>query len=157
MVIGATLSNFGTPMKLDGRDARQFISVDPTKTGSNNQIPAEIEMDSWDLPLLFQLGVSTNVMKNDAYRWTIAADAIHPSDNYESLNLGTEFAYHDNIFLRTGYQSLFLDESEGGFSAGVGLSSARFIEGGISATFDYAYRDMGRLESVHTFSVTVRF
>src|SRR3989304_3357992 len=31
MIIGAKISNFGTTMQLNGRDARQFISVDPTQ------------------------------------------------------------------------------------------------------------------------------
>ncbi len=55
MTIGAVLSNFGTPMRLEGRDARYFIRVDETKQGSNENIPANIELDSWDLPLYFQI------------------------------------------------------------------------------------------------------
>lgn len=156
MVIGASLSNFGTPMKLSGRDTRQFIRLDPTKTGSNDRIPTNVELDSWELPLQFQFGISTNVMKQENYRWTVAVDAIHPSDNYESLNLGSEFAYNNNFFLRGGYQSLFLDQAEGGFSFGLGVASAAFTND-VTFKFDYAYRDMGRLESVHTFSLNLGF
>lgn len=157
MIIGAALSNFGTPMKLSGRDARKFIRVDPTKTGSNDQIPVDVEMDSWDLPLLFQFGVSTNLVKQDEFRWTVAADALHPSDNYESVNLGTEFAYINYIFIRGGYQSLFLDQAEGGFSFGLGVASSNLIVSSLSVKFDYAYRNMGRLQSVHTFSLGIQF
>ena len=45
LVIGASISNFGTKMKLDGRDIQ--INYDPdgnTSTGPNN-IPANYEMD----------------------------------------------------------------------------------------------------------------
>ena len=59
LTIGAVFSNFGTPMRLQGRDARYFIRVDETKQGSNDNIPVNIDLDSWDLPLYFQIGVST--------------------------------------------------------------------------------------------------
>ena len=156
MVIGASLSNFGTPMALAGSDTREFLRIDPTKQGSNDQIPADIEMDSWDLPLRFQIGFSTNVIENDMYRWTVAVDAIHPNDNYESVNVGTELAIRDFIYLRGGFQSLFLSNSEGGLSLGVGVTSS-LISSSSTVKFDYAYRDYGRLEGVHSFSVAIRF
>ena len=156
MTIGATLSNFGTKMQLSGRDTRTFIRIDPSKQGSNDRIPADIELESWDLPLLLQFGISTNLLKKENYRWTIAADALHPSDNNESMNIGTEFAYQDYLFLRGGYQSLFLDEHEGGLSFGMGVALNSLISV-LSVKFDYAYRNMGRLENVHTFSVSARF
>ena len=156
MTIGATLSNFGTNMQLAGRDTRTFIRVDPTKQGSNDKIPTDIELESWSLPLLFQFGVSTDVLKSETARWTVAADALHPSDDYESMNVGTEFAWQEYLFIRGGYQSLFLADHEGGLSLGVGVASSSLI-GSIAIKFDYAYRDMGRLESVHTFSVAAQF
>lgn len=156
MTIGATIANFGTKMQMAGIDARQYIRVDPSKTGTSDQIPSGIEMDSWDLPLLFQFGVSTNVLRMENYRWAVSADALHPSDDHESVNLGTEFSYQDFVFLRAGYQSLLLDQAEGGFSAGVGVASGHMLSG-MAVTFDYGYRDMGRLESIHVFSVGAQF
>lgn len=156
MTIGASLSNFGTSMRMSGRDTREFIRLDPNKVGSNDQIPTNIELDSWDLPLLFQFGVSTRVFDNSRYRLTIAADALHPNDDYESLNIGTEFAYSDYLFLRAGYQSLFLDQAEGGMSFGLGVTSGDVL-GSIGVRIDYAYQDKGRLQGVHVFSVGLRF
>ena len=156
MAIGASIMNFGTKMQMAGRDARQFISVDQTKEGSNNQIPTQIELNSWDLPFLFQFGVATNAIQRENYRWTVAIDALHPSDNFESMNVGTELAYQDFFFLRTGYQSLFLDQSEGGFSFGVGIASSSMLSA-IGVKFDYAYHNMGRLKGVHTLSLGAQF
>ncbi len=156
LTIGATLSNFGTPMQLSGRDTRQFISVDPANSGSNFQIPSNIEMDSWNLPLLFQFGVSTNVMRQENYRWIVAVDALHPNDNYESMNVGTEIAYQESFFLRGGYQSLFLSDAEGGFSFGIGVNSKN-LPGDIALSFEYAYRNMGRFSNTHTFSLGIAF
>jgi len=156
LVIGATFSNFGTKMTMSGIDARQFVRIDPTKTGSTDQVPTAIEMQSWDLPLQIQFGVSTKVIKSDDYQWIVALDAIHASDNDESMNIGTEFGYREILFLRGGFQSLFLNEAEGGLSLGVGLASGSLMNE-INLMFDYAYRDMGRLESVHTFSLGIMF
>lgn len=156
MVIGASISNFGTPMQLAGRDTRQYISVDNTKLGSNSQIPSNIELNSWDLPLIFQIGVSTKVLNTLDYKLTLAADAINPNNDYESMNVGAEFSFKDFIFLRGGYQSLFLKSSEGGLTLGIGINTKMLFSNTI-VSFDYAYRDFGRLESVHTFSVDIKF
>jgi hypothetical protein len=157
LTIGASLTNFGTPMKMSGRDARQFGMIDPTKPGTNSQIPQDIEMDSWDLPLLFQIGVSTIPFKTDNYRLTISADALHPNDNYESVNVGGEFAFQDILFLRGGYNALGLPDREGGLSFGFGLSSNSFLSSSTTVKFDYAFRDMGRLSNINVFSLSVRF
>ena len=157
LTIGASLTNFGTPMKMSGRDARQFGMIDPTKPGTNSQIPQDIEMDSWDLPLLFQIGVSTTPFKTDNYRLTVAADALHPNDNYESVNLGGEFAFQDVLFLRGGYNAVGLPDREGGLSLGFGLSSSSFLSSSTTVKFDYAFRDMGRLSNINVFSLSVRF
>jgi hypothetical protein len=156
MVIGATITNFGTKMQMSGRDTRQFISVNSNQQGTNSQVPSDIEMDSWALPLLLQFGVSTNIMKTENYRITVAADALHPSDNYESMNVGTELAYSNTLFLRTGYQSLFLQDAEGGYSFGLGIASSSLISA-MAVRFDYAYRNMGRLDNVQTLSLDVAF
>jgi hypothetical protein len=157
LTIGAALSNFGTSMKMSGRDARQFTRIDPTKLGSSDQIPSDVELDSWDLPLLFQFGVSTTPLKSDEYRWTVAVDALHPTDDYESVNVGTEFSYHEVLFVRGGYQSLFLDGSEGGLCVGVGLATSMFFSDNAAVHFDYAFRDMGRLKNVQVASLRVLF
>jgi len=156
LTIGASLSNFGTPMKMSGRDARQFGILDATKPGTNSQIPEDIEMDSWDLPLLFQIGVSTTPLKTDDYRLVIAADALHPNDNFESINLGAEFAFQDILFLRGGFNGVALPDREGGLSLGFGLSTATFLSN-TTVRFDYAYRDMGRLSNINVFSLSARF
>jgi len=156
LTIGATLSNFGTGMQMAGRDARRFVRIDPTMQGTNDRIPAALEFDTWSLPLLFQFGVSTRVLDNAEYRWIVAADALHPNDNYESVNVGSEFAYADFLFLRAGYQSLLQSDAEAGLSFGGGMATSDFL-GTLRLSFDYAYQDMGRLQSVHVFMLGFRF
>ncbi len=156
MVIGASISNFGSQLKLAGRDIRSTGRVDETKLGSTANVPFNIDLDSWDLPLTIHLGVATDVYKTASYRFTVACDAVHPNDNYESLNVGGEFAFMDCISLRGGYQSLFISDSEGGLTLGVGLNSKMLFTDNV-VTFDYAYRDFGRLKAVHSFSLSMNF
>lgn len=156
MKIGAAISNFGTSLQLDGRDTREFIRIDETKLGTNENIPTNIELDSWDLPLNFQIGVSTLPINTEDYKLTVAVDAIHPNNDYESVNVGGEFNFMNFLSLRAGYRSLFLKDSEGGLSLGVGVNSKLLFSQTV-AYFDYAFRDFGRLQNVHVFSVSLKF
>lgn len=156
MKIGATISNFGTDLALAGRDARMFERVDPQKQGSNDQIPVDIEMDKWSLPLNFQFGIATDLFKSNSNRVTIAADALHPSDNYESINVGLEYGFMEIFSLRTGYRSIGLVDSEGGLTFGAGFDSELF-GGGIRAKLDYAYADYGRLKATNVITLAVAF
>jgi hypothetical protein len=88
-------------------------------------------------------------------RLTINADALHPNSNKESLNLGAEYGFQERIYLRAGYHSLFLDEGEGGLSAGLAVHQKLF-EGGI-AKLEYAYRDSGRLGGLHVIGFGLTF
>lgn len=156
MTIGAIITNFGTPMRLEGRDSRYFIRVDDTKQGSNDRIPTDVEMDSWDLPLYFQIGVSTLAFQYEDYKLTVAADALVPSNDYQSLNVGADFSFMDIFSLRGGYNSLFLKDAEGGFSIGAGVNSKMLLSSAV-VRFDYAFRDFGKLKNVHSFSVGIKF
>jgi hypothetical protein len=156
LTIGASISNFGTQMKLNGSDIRNFARVDPTLLGSNDQVAYNIELESWDLPFLFQIGISTNVYKDEDYRLLVSVDALHPNNNYESMNIGGQFSYRDYLFVRAGFRNLFLTGSEGGLTLGVGVNSKLLFTDDFVG-FDYAYRNFGRLENVHTLSVDIKF
>jgi hypothetical protein len=60
------------------------------------------------------------------------------------------------LFLRGGYQSLFLKEAEGGLSLGAGLKT-KMLFSRAATKIDYAYQDRGRLETVHVFSLGIEF
>ena len=154
--IGATIYNFGTNMQMAGPDLRQFHPIDPTKLGTNQNIPEDIETNSWPLPLNFQFGLATDIIKTGDNTLTIDMDALHPSDNYESINVGGEYSFKKFIYFRAGYRNLFLKDSEGGLSAGVGLHY-EIPYSNLSVAFDYAYNNYGRLSATNTFSLAVGF
>jgi hypothetical protein len=156
MRIGAALTNFGTDMKMSGRNARMFYRIDPDKQGSNERIPHTIELDSWPLPLNFQFGIATDLVRTESHLITVAVDALHPSNDYQSVNVGGEYGFLGIFFVRAGYNSLFLDDGEGGVSFGTGIHSDLFGRN-VKGKVDYAYRDYGRLKGVHAINVSVMF
>ncbi len=150
--IAASISNFGTKMQLSGRDATVIF---PSGAGNENNINSNIELDKFDLPLIFRFGLSTDVVKEETSRLTVAVDAIHPNDHTEYLNSGLEYAWNEIIHLRAGYNSLFEKDSEKGLTLGFGLYY-RIVDM-VKVKLDYAYQDFGRLKDVHYFAVGVNF
>ena len=94
-------------------------------------------------------------MNVEGRRFTVAADALRPSDNSETLNLGGEFALNDFFFLRAGYKSLFREDSDEGptFGAGFVWNAGQTW----SITADYAYTIYDILEDVHIASFAFGF
>jgi hypothetical protein len=89
-------------------------------------------------------------------RFTISADGIVPNDNNESVNLGGELALFDEMFfLRGGYKSLFLKDSQEGLTLGVGFKYMR--PGYIDIGIDYSYQKYQYLGSVSSFGVILKF
>ena len=88
-------------------------------------------------------------------RFTVAADALRPSDNSETMNLGGEFALNEYLFLRGGYKSLFRSDSYEGLTFGAGFA---FNSGQMWALkVDYAYTNYDLMDDVHIASIGVAF
>jgi hypothetical protein len=154
--IGASITNFGTKMRLDGYD----VSFNNQPTGSLSQGATNVESlyktDDYDIPLTFRIGLSMDVLKlEDMIRATVAVDAIHPNDNSEYVNSGIEVAFNEMFFGRAGYQALFLPNSEQGLTWGVGINIG--ISTTTSVKVDYAFGDYGRLINVQYLTVSVTY
>lgn len=150
--IAASISNFGTKMQLAGRDVTQVIQ---SGAGGGNLLNTNLELDKFDLPLLFRFGIAADVIRDGSSRLTTAIDAVHPNDHTEYLNAGLEYAWNDIVHLRAGYNSIFERDTEKGLTLGFGLHY-RIIEL-VKIKLDYAYQDFGRLKDVHYLSVGVNF
>lgn len=150
--LGASISNFGPKMQLEGRD---ILVITHTGSGDANIINTLLQLDKFELPLLFRFGVAVDVLQTPDYRLTAAVDAVHPNDNNEYVNAGFEYTWNDIFSVRGGYKSLFENEGEQGLTLGFGLNYR--IIGSVKVKVDYAYQDFGRLKNVQYFSIGVRF
>ncbi len=153
--IGASITNFGSDMQMDGKDLYVQHDIDPNNFGNNDQILATLNTDSYPLPLTFRVGLAMDLLDLDDHRFTIGMDALHPNDNDESLNIGAEYVFQNLIALRGGYKSLFLDNSEEGLTLGVGLMYD--FAPGLGIFLDYAYQDFGILDYTQHFSFGIKF
>ncbi len=153
--LGGAISNFGTSMKLEGRDIKFAYDPDPNNIGNVNVVNADYEMKSYPLPLLFQVGLAKDVIATENNRLTLAIDALHPNDNFESVNTGFEYGWGNLIFIRGGYKSLFLADTEEGLTAGVGANIR--LGGTVVLKADYAYADFGRFDNAQRFTLFLRF
>ncbi len=156
MRIGANITNFGTKMRMDGRDILVQHDIDSQREGNNDQINANLATDQFDLPLHLRVGVSIDLLQTvrNNQLW-LSIDATHPNDNVESVNIGAEYVFMNMIALRAGYASLFSDNNEKGLSMGAGFNYS-FI-GNVRARIDYAYEAFGRFDNVQKLSVSVGF
>jgi hypothetical protein len=154
-ILAMSITNFGPKMQLSGATTQVLYDPDPNTSGNNSSVVANIQTDTWDLPLTFRVGVGYQPLKLEDNTITVSLDALHLSDNYESVNVGAEYCYADFISLRAGYKSLFLPDSEESFSLGFGLK--QLVMGNIALKVDYAYQDFGRLSSIQKFSFGITF
>jgi len=87
--------------------------------GSMNELSAE----SIKLPTTVRVGVQYLLMTEPERTLRVAVDVVKTTDTDVHANVGAEFLFKQNIFLRAGYQSGFDHKS---FSGGLGLIFHRY-------------------------------
>lgn len=149
------ISNYGSKMQMTGEDLLIRYDSDPNSEGNNETVDAYYKTDYFELPLKLQIGISKDLEFFDGQRLTLAVDATHPNDNAESVNIGGELSFIDNlIFLRGGYKALFLDDNQEGLTLGAGLN---YVLGVFAFGFDYSYQEFEFLSYTHSFGVSFKF
>lgn len=131
--------------------------IDPQIHGNNHNINATLQTDRYDIPLMFRVGVSMDVLKGAANSNLIfAVDALHPSDDVESINIGGQYTYNKMFSLRAGYNSMFAgNDSEIGLCFGAGLNYSLLNQADL--IFDFAFLDFGILGSIQKFTAGISF
>ena len=150
LTIGMSISNFGNAVKYDGANTIIRHDVDLINSGNNDKILGNLRTNSWDLPLIFRFGVARSFNMQALGTIIMSADALHPNNNNESLNFGMEYGFRQSVFLRVGYKSFGLEDSQEGLTFGGGVAYHLL-------RVDYSYSDFGLLDNVQRFSFSVRF
>jgi hypothetical protein len=155
MRLGMSIANFGGDMKMDGRDLRKVIDVDPSNAGSNKLNLANLVTDPWPIPLIFRVGIAMDIVKSQTASVTLECDALRPSDNVEVVNVGAEVTLMNLVTVRGGYKSLFQKDSEEGLTFGAGIKYDQ--PGSMGIEVNYAYQQFGKFGNLNTFSVGINF
>jgi len=153
--LGVSLTNFGSKMQYVGDNLERSIDIDPTTSGETDRVTAFLKTEQWDLPLSFRVAVAYDYFIGENMRVTIGVDAVNPNDNKEQVNIGGEIGYQEFLFLRGGFKSYNLDQSEGGLSLGAGLNFP-FTES-MKSMIDFSYTDWGRLKSITRIGIGFQF
>ncbi len=136
--------DFGTQFKTGLKSLAFGMSV------RNFSQEIEYEQESFQLPLLFTLGLSANLMdwlgaNNKQQTMIFAIDATHPRDHSEQVIFALEYRLREILSVRGGYVT---NNDEDGPTFGFGLSK-------FGLQLDYAYTPFGVFDSVQR--VTARF
>ncbi len=142
------------------RGVRLAMSAQNFSTQARFLETKEEEQQSYEIPLIYRLGVSIDIIGGkelflggnpDQHLVTFNADAIHTNDYKERLHMGIEYKFYNILSLRGGYR---LNYEEGNLSLGAGLN---YAVNNFRIQFDYAYVSYDFLQSPHRFTVSLGF
>jgi hypothetical protein len=146
LTIAMCMSNFGADLQFAGSDLevrKQYDSNYPL----SRLAPADLRTTAFPLPLNFQVGVGFDVYKSDFLNIVGEVDAVHPNDNNERLQFGTQISVFDRFYIRGGY--IYNHDTEDyAFGAGANVPTGNTV-----ITFGYSYSNYKILPSVHRISV----
>lgn len=155
--IGMQFSNFGSKLKLDGRDL--IRAYDPNERNTRNAgVESRLSTEPWELPVNFRVGIALDIIggANGVYhsavnRLTFAADGNHPNDGPETGNFGLEYSWRDILSARMGYRFNYdLEDLTYGGGLQIPLKGARL-------RLDYAFAAFGELDDIHHFTFGLEF
>jgi hypothetical protein len=159
LTIGMSISNYGSRMQYNGIDLKRPLDEEPDEAGNFAYVPARFETQSWELPLIFRIGISAHPILTSTHRLTLSVDALHPNNNSEHINVGGEYALTLPGFgvfsLRGGYKGLEMVDSQYGMTFGFGLQF--FYMNNNALKIDYAFRDYGLIGNLHAYTLSLTF
>lgn len=153
--LGASISNFGSKLKLTGDDLLVRVDIDPVNAGNNESNRALLNTDEFDLPLTMRIGLAGEAYQAGSTRLTLAVEALNPNSSEQYVNMGAELGLlNDLVMLRGGYSELLLDDAVRSFSLGAGL---RYRFAPVNFSFDYAYEAQKYFADVNRFTMAILF
>ncbi len=150
MKIGISLSNFGSSLEFNGNDL--LITHVVNGSATNKEVTGVLQTNAWDLPMFFQVGASTYVMKTDDISVLAAYCLIDSRDYGVRQKIGSEVELLKILRVRGGYRFNY-DEATFSFGAGVKINAGAMG----NLFFDYAYSDYGTLKGVNQISLGLNF
>ena len=148
--IAMSTRNFGTDAKFDGTELE--TSFDQDNNPSTAPVLIRLKTESHPLPLSFRLGVAYDFEFNEQCKLLAALDGYNTRDRGQQASLGLEYSWRDRLALRAGYK-MRADEETVAVGGGYDFEIPGFGSLGVN----YAWADLGRLESAHRFSLMLNF
>jgi len=157
LMIGAAVKNIGSDMSYSGQDLSSRTPIPGSIPGSSSG-SYEIITEGFQIPSFFQLSMTYALNINEQNN-LLFAGAYTANNSFEDIaNLGLEYGFMNNFFVRGGYNFLVENASEYiyGLTFGAGLDYK--IGGEVGFVFDYAFRDVKEFPSAnHVFTIKLSF
>ncbi len=128
------ISNFGLDASPNGTTTRL------TPAG---EVVEEPESDI-SLPTRFTMGAAYDAINTKNNSLLITAQITNPSDNTEQLNIGAEYGFLNQFYLRAGYEFGHQERKIPSLGTGIKIPFA-----GKSVALDYGFTNYNRLGSIH--------
>ena len=114
----------------------------------NFGVNAKFINDEFKMPSVLKLGIATEVYEDSdsEIRVTAIAEALHPNNNNEKVNIGTEVAWKNILILRGGYKFFYDEET---YSLGFGLNPQMTLP----MCLDFSYSNYGRLGNISRLTI----
>lgn len=152
--LAMNMANFGGEMTFSGAGLLTQYNAFPD-AGNVAPIDANFKTTAYPLPMTFRFALSYGWDPfGESVNVTECVEFVKTNDRAEALVIGAESEIMDVFYIRAGFNTVQEEEREESFSAGVGLN---FNVGNYKGTFDYAFTDFGRLQSIHRFSFGFAF
>ena len=108
---------------------------------------------SYRTPLLFRISATDELIITDQFVLTAACELVHPTDNNEWVNVGTEMWILDMLSLRGGYK-FNVDEGKISFGAGIKVPYVT----GSDIRLDYSFVKSEKVfDDINRFSIGFSF
>ncbi|TNE71542.1 PorV/PorQ family protein [bacterium] len=152
---GVSVTNIGlNKMQMDGEDLITTTDLDDQGAG-NYEPDSKLVTDPYDLPLMLRVGFAYDAFQTEQFRATFTVDGTVPSDNVQSVSIGTEMGFlKDLVQLRAGLPYLGLKDRVEQFSAGIGV---KYPVGSMKMQFGYSYQAYNYLNPISRISIGIQF
>ena len=157
LMIGAAVKNIGSDMSYSGQDLSSRTVIPGSIPGSSSG-SYEVITEGFQIPSFFQLSMTYALNINEQNNLMFAG-AYTANNSFEDIaNLGMEYGFMNNFFVRGGYNFLVQNTSEYvyGLTFGAGLDYK--LGGEVGFVFDYAFRDVKDFPTAnHVFTIKLSF
>jgi hypothetical protein len=148
--LGIVFKNFGPSMRFDGPGFEHSGGLSGNSSDARDKT-FRLRSASFELPTFIQFGVAYNVWSDGMNSVTFQPSFRNNSYAGDEYNVGAEYSFQDQFFIRTGFIGSEQDDYiyDMTFGAGVKLSNL---------SFDYAYGNVSEyFDSTHMYTLKFGF
>lgn len=165
-----TILDYGSSLTFTGSALNQAVPPQEGSQGVEPQ-PVQLRTTGADLPTQFHVGLAYDLMSAQNNRFTVSSEFWQPSDSDPGFGLAAEYALNVSG-VQAALRGSYSYQGDNGLNATSGFQSAAFkstlsssldglaVGGGLGTKMlgfnlgvDYAYRNLGVLSGVNTFTV----